>query len=108
MPDKSPEQLLLAELQLLLAEKRTYYALLRTGLAVVTVPLSVILFLAATESVHGLFSHEWMGEVVVLGLLAISAMGLSLFYRAQRKIQKLEHLMSQIKLHNKRIAEILI
>lgn len=102
------EQLLLNEIQLLLAEKRTYLALLRTGLTVFTVPLTVIAFLAATTEYHRLFGNFIVGFIMVGGLIVISLIGLSIFYKAEHKIKRLDSLVRRIEKENKRIAEIVV
>jgi uncharacterized membrane protein YidH (DUF202 family) len=102
------EQLLLNEVQLLLAEKRTYLSMLRTGLAVFTVPITIIAVLAATVEYHGLFSNVLVGLVITGAMIALSLIGLSIFYQAQGKIKRLDRMIRLIEKESKRIAEILI
>lgn len=102
------EQLLLNEIQLLLAEKRTYFALLRTGMAIFTMPLTIVAVLAGTSEYHAVFKSFWIGFITISFLLAISLVGLSLFYGAEKKIKRLDHMIRLIEKENKRIAEILI
>lgn len=107
-PKQPKEELLLNEIQLLLAEKRTYLSLLRTGLTVFTVPLTVIAVLAATTYYHKLFSNFILGIVITTALVLISLIGLSIFYRAENKIKRLDKLIRLIERDNKRIAEIVV
>lgn len=107
-PKHPSEQLLLNEIQLLLAEKRTYLALLRTGLTVFTVPLTVLAVLAATAHYHRLFTNFLLGLFVLGGLILIALIGLSIFYRAENKIKKLDKLIRFIERENRRIAEIVV
>ncbi|PIR87125.1 MAG: hypothetical protein COU11_02765 [Candidatus Harrisonbacteria bacterium CG10_big_fil_rev_8_21_14_0_10_49_15] len=106
--NKTDENLLLSEIQLLLAEKRTYYSLLRTGLAVFSVPLTVIVFLVATGPKHRIFDLFWIGALVIAALLVIAAVGLGIFIQAQRKVKRLDRIISTIKSESKRIAEIVV
>lgn len=105
---RQEEQLLLSELQVLLAEKRTYFAVLRTGLAIVTVPFTLILFLIATASYHGIFEHPWFGTAAVVVLLGISTAGAFLFFQSSRKIQKLNEHIRAVERTNKRIDDIIV
>ena len=107
-PGPNDEQLLLNEIQLLLAEKRTYYALLRTGMGIFTLPLTMVAVLAGTSEYHSVFSSFGLGFLIITVLIAISLVGLSLFYQAERKIKRLNRMIRLIERENKRIAEILI
>ena|SRR3989344_7686050 len=102
------EQLLLAEAQVLLAEKRTYFSILRTGLAVITVPPTIILFLLATTPYHHIFDQVVTGVLVVGGLLLISGVGLYITINAQRKINRLDKMISRLEEQNQHIKDIII
>lgn len=107
-PEPLPEQLLINEVQLLLAEQRTYYALLRTGIAIFTLPLSVIVFLAATRQYHGLLDRPWLATIIIGVLLCVSLLGAAVAYRADRRIRRIHELIGQIRDQNARLAEIII
>lgn len=105
---KTNEQLLLNEIQLLLAEKRTYYALLRTGVAIFTLPIPLLAILLATNEYHRIFFNAWIACTILGFLITISLVGLSLFYKAEKKVKRLDRMIRLIEKENKRIAEILI
>ena len=102
------EKLLLGEMQLLLAEKRTFFSLLRTGIAIFSFPLTVVAFLGATAEYHSLFLSVPITLAIIAPLIIISIFGLLLFWKAQRRIKKLNELVMQIKKNNHRIEEIVI
>ncbi len=108
MEERRSEQILLSEIQVLLAEKRTIFAIFRTGMAVMTVPLTVILFLAATSEYHGLFSYLWLAIVIVGGLISVSFGGIVIIYNTQKKLHRINHMIVEIEKLDKRIDEIIV
>jgi hypothetical protein len=103
-----PEQLLLGEVQVLLAEKRTYLSFLRTGSAVMTVPPTIVLFLIATASYHGIFNFFWLGVVVVSVLIGVSFGGLFISYQSYAKIRKINTIIGDIEKTNARVDQIVV
>ncbi|PIT92842.1 MAG: hypothetical protein COU08_00260 [Candidatus Harrisonbacteria bacterium CG10_big_fil_rev_8_21_14_0_10_42_17] len=66
------------------------------------------MFLLATKNVHSIFINFYISGVTTAGLLLISAAGLSVFYRAEQKITRINKLVHEVERKNKRIAEIIV
>ncbi len=108
MINEGDKKVLLNELEVLLSEKRTYYSILRTGLAVITVPPTIIIFLLATSSHHGLFSQLYIGSITVISLSMLSVGGAATAYQAKQKIRRINKLINAIEEKDDRINEIII
>lgn len=106
--EQREEVLLIAEAQLLLAEKRTYYALLRTGLAIVGAAIAAVTFLVVTKDFHELFNTLWLATIILGSLAFLALLGFTVFFKAERKIKHLTHLIETIEQKNKRLAELLV
>jgi hypothetical protein len=105
---KPPESILLNEIQLLLAEKNTNFSLFRTGIAVTTLPLTVAIFLVATESYHHAFENKIYLLMIVLVLLGVVAGGAFMTIFASRKIKKIDAAILKIENENKRVENIIV
>ncbi|MDP2629569.1 MAG: hypothetical protein Q8P45_02605 [Candidatus Harrisonbacteria bacterium] len=99
---------LLSEVQLLFAEKRTYFALLRTGLAVFTLPMTIIIFLGATNSYHKVFANALVATSVITALGFVALIGLVMFFQAEHKIKYLNAIIGSIKKRDSRIRTIIV
>ena len=105
---KPSEAILLNEIELLLAEKRTNFSLLRTGIAVATLPLTVAIFLIATNDFHNTFDNKFYLLAIVITLAAITASGVFMAVFASRKIKKVDVAVLKIEKDNKRIKNIIV
>jgi archaellum biogenesis protein FlaJ (TadC family) len=105
---KPSEAILLNEIELLLAEKRTNFSLFRTGIAVATLPLTVIIFLIATNEYHKVFDNKFYLMLIVLILTLLALGGVFMAIKASRKIKKVDKAVLKIEKDNRRIKNIIV
>ena len=105
---KPSEYILLNEFELLLAEINTYFSLFRTGIAVTTLPLTVAIFLIATESYHRAFENNLYLLLIILVLASVTASGIFMTFFASRKIKRIDRAILKIEKENKRVKNIIV
>ena len=92
----------------MLAEKRTYFSLLRTGLAVFSVPMTIIVFIAATNAYHHIFNQTFSAISMSTALIFVASIGLLMFFQAEVKIKHLNALIKEVRMKNKIIDRIVV
>lgn len=105
---RTSETVLLNEIELLLAEKRTYFSTLRTGIAIATLPLTVAIFMIATQDFHNMLSNALYTYIASFVLAGITVSGVVMALVSSRKLQKINETVKKIEGENKRIKRIIV
>ncbi|MFO7835289.1 MAG: hypothetical protein R6V83_01445 [Candidatus Thorarchaeota archaeon] len=82
----------LSIIRILEAEKRTHLAELRTGTAILAIPMSLLTILIATSNLYNPADVIVFVVSLLVGVIALSIIGVFLIYRSLKRIRKTEDL----------------
>lgn len=82
----------LSIIRILEAEKRTHLAELRTGTAILAIPMSLLTILIATSNLYNPADVIVFVVSLLIGVIALSIIGVFLIYRSLKRIRKTEEL----------------
>ncbi len=94
---KAPESVLMNRIQVELAQKRTSLSVLRTGVVLLTLPMSIVAFLAATSKFYDPMNNLlFLIPLFILNTVLVT-MGFTLIFRAWKRIKFQDNVIQGIK-----------